>query len=309
MYSRSSDSPDRGEALAPATEASRVSLPPRTALLSTFAAAAALIAVFVFAQSNNNTLRVCADPNNLPFSNIRGEGFENRLAELIARDMHSNVEYTWWAQRRGFVRNTLNAEQCDLVIGVPAGYDLLLTTRPYYRSSYVFVTRNGSGVSVHSMNDSALRNLRIGVQVVGEDYANTPPVHALSRRGIVDNVFGYSVYGNYAEQNPPARLIEALSSGDVDIAIAWGPMAGFFTSRTPERFTLAPVTPEVDLPFLPFVYDIAMGVRRADTTFRDRLNEILTSRRSEIDGILAEYGVPTVGARQVRVISAQLEGR
>ncbi|HEY9233175.1 MAG TPA: hypothetical protein VIS78_13560, partial [Blastocatellia bacterium] len=150
-------------------------------------------------------LKVCADPNNLPFSNDRGEGFENKIAELIASEMNATVEYTWWAQRRGFVRNTLKAGNCDCLMGVPLGFEMAATTGPYYRSTYVFVYRKDSGFAVHSFDDPILKRLRIGVQMVGDDYANTPPAHALANRHIVTNVRGYTLYGDYRQPNPPAR--------------------------------------------------------------------------------------------------------
>src|SRR5215217_8214805 len=178
-----------------------------------------------------NALRVCADPNNLPFSNAKGQGFENRIAELVAREMGRSVKYTWWAQRRGFVRNTLNAGDCDVIIGVPASFDLTAVTNPYYRSSYVFVTRRDRNIHVSSYDDPILRKLRIGVQLVGDDGANTPPVHALGQRGIRGNLKGYLVYGDYREPNPPARIVDAVVKGEVDVAIVWGPLAGFFAAR------------------------------------------------------------------------------
>ena len=157
------------------------------------------------ASSKQRVLRVCSDPNNLPFSNEQREGYENRIAEVIARELHARVEYTWFAQRRGFVRNTLNNGLCDVIIGVPSGYDPVASTEPYYRSSYVFVTRADSKLQVRSLDDAALRRVKIGVHIVGDDYANTPPVHALSRRHIVQNVSGYTLYGDYSQPNPPAR--------------------------------------------------------------------------------------------------------
>ena len=136
------------------------------------------------------TVRVCSDPNNLPFSNGGGEGFENRLADLIARDAGTRVVYTWWAQRRGFLRNTLNAGLCDLVIGYPSGGETVKTTTPYYRSTYVFVTRRSRHLTIRSFDDPMLRRLKVGVQLVGDDGANTPPAHSLSRRGVIANVVG-----------------------------------------------------------------------------------------------------------------------
>jgi mxaJ protein len=245
-------------------------------------------------------LRVCADPNNLPFSDSTGAGFENRLASLVAEEMNATVAYTWWAQRRGFIRNTLNAGHCDVVMGVPASFELTLVTQPYYRSSYVFVSRQDRALRVRSLDDPALRQLTVGVQLVGDDYANSPPAHALARRGIVQNVRGYNVQGDYRQPSPPARIIDAVASGDVDIAVAWGPLAGYFASRAPVPLEIAPVSPEQDGPSLPFVFDISMGVRRADTTLRDTLNAILTRRRASVDSLLQTYGVPLLGGRGTR---------
>ena len=236
--------------------------------------------------------RVCADPNNLPFTNERGDGFENPLASLIARDLHARVEYTWWAQRRGFVRNTLKTGTCDVIMGVPATMDMVLRTAPYYRSTYVFITRRNGGVAVRSFDDSVLRRVRVGVQLIGDDGANTPPAHALARRGIVQNVRGYTVYGDYRKDSPPSRIVEAVARGEIDVAIAWGPMAGYWARHATVPLTLTPVQPQMDGPSLPFVFDIALGVRRGDTTFRASLDSILTRRHAEIDHLLEQYGVP-----------------
>ena len=243
-------------------------------------------------------LRVCSDPNNLPFSNQKQEGFENKIAELVARDLNAKVSYVWWAQRRGFVRNTLNAKKCDLLVGVPVSFERVTTTVPYYRSSYVFVTRRDRGLKIASFDDPALRRLRIGVQMIGDDGINTPPAHALSKRHLITNIRGYSVYGDYRQDNPPARVIDAVANGDVDVAVAWGPLAGYFARHERVSLDVTPVSPQIDLPFLPFVFDISMGVRRGNTALRDRLNEIITRRRPEIDRILDEYGVPRVGLTQ-----------
>jgi quinoprotein dehydrogenase-associated probable ABC transporter substrate-binding protein len=237
-----------------------------------------------------SALRVCSDPNNLPFSNQRKEGFENRIAELVARDMGRVLRYTWWAQRRGFVRNTLNAHLCDLIIGVPAGYDPVLTTRPYYRSTYAFVWRADKPLGIRTFDDPRLKTMRVGVPVVGDDYAATPPAEALLRRGIVTNVVGFSVYGDYRQPNPPARLIDAVAKGDIDVAIAWGPLAGYFAHRI-KRLEVVPIAPESE-PGVRLAFAIAMGVRRRDTALRDSLDAILVKRRSEIETILDRYGVP-----------------
>lgn len=243
------------------------------------------------ARGEARELRVCADPNNLPFSSEAGEGFENRIVEVIARELDATVKYTWWAQRRGFVRNTLKAGVCDLVPGVPSNMETLRTTAPYYRSTYVFVTRR-DGPTIASFDDPALRDLRIGVQLVGDDGANTPPAHALSRRGLVGNVRGYSLYGDYAEPAPPSRIVKAVADGSIDVAVAWGPMAGFFASRQDVALKVVPVSPPVDGPRLPMMFDISMGVRKEDERLGQEIDAALAHRKPEIDAILAAYGVP-----------------
>ena len=239
-------------------------------------------------------LRVCADPNNLPFSNERGEGFENRIAELMARELDAELRYTWAAQRRGFIRNTLRAGKCDVVMGVPTSFELASTTRPYYRSTYVFVSPRARAYDLRSFDDPRLRELRLGVQLVGDDGANTPPVHALANRGIVGNVRGYTLYGDYSKPNPPARLIEAVAAGDVDVAIAWGPMAAYFARESPVPLDVTAVSPQIDVPFLPMVFDISVGVRRGDDVLRAELEQVLVRRRPEIERILDEFAVPRV---------------
>jgi quinoprotein dehydrogenase-associated probable ABC transporter substrate-binding protein len=236
-------------------------------------------------------LRVCADPNNLPFSNVRGEGFENRLAELLAGELGTRVEYTWWAQRRGFVRNTLKAGTCDVMLGVPAGWDPVLATRPYYRSTYVFAWRRDRALGIRSLDDPRLRTLRVGVQLVGDNGINTPPAHALARRGIVDNVRGYSVYGDYAAPHPTARILEALVAGDIDVALVWGPLAGFFASRLAAPLDWAPVSPQSEPP-LRFTFAIAVGVRKDDVALRDRVQTALDHRAGDVRAILDAYAVP-----------------
>lgn len=260
-----------------------------------WAAIGVLLAACAGAEASpGRTLRVCADPNNLPFSNVRQEGFENRIAELVAADLGAQVRYTWWAQRRGFVRNTLRAGECDLIVGIPAGYDPVASTRPYYRSTYVFVTRRDRDLVLTSFDDPRLRKLRIGVHVVGDDYANVPPADALARRGIVRNIVGYSLYGDYREPSPPARIIEAVARGEVDVAIVWGPLAGYFAERQAVPLQVTPVTPAVDRLNVPLAFDIAMGVRPGDTTLERELERILARRRDEIHRILEDYHVPLV---------------
>jgi mxaJ protein len=240
-------------------------------------------------------LRVCADPNNLPYSNRKLEGFENRLAEMVAKDLHATVRYTWWPQHRGFIRNTLKAGKCDVLLGLPESVELAQTTRPYYRSTYVFVYRRDRGIAVRSLDDPALHQLRVGVQLIGDDGTNSPPAHALAKRGVIQNVVGYSVYADYSQPNPPARIVEAVARGDVDVAVVWGPLAGYFAPRQGVPLTLVPVSPQIDRPFLPFVFDISMAVRRGDEKLHAELDSFIERRQPEIDALLARYGVPRLG--------------
>jgi mxaJ protein len=269
------------------------------ALVAIAAGNAGALAVAIDAQQGSRPVavpsqpvRVCADPNNLPFTNDKLEGFENRLAALLARDLGTTVEYTWWAQRRGFFRNTLNANLCDYVMGLPSTIEIAATTVPYYRSTYVFVTQRARRLNVRSFDDPILRTLRIGVQLIGDDGANSPPAQALGRRHIVQNLVGYSVYGDYRSNSPPSDIIAAVARGEVDVAAAWGPMAGYFALRQRVPLDVVPVSPLVEGPAVIQAFDISMGVRRGETTRRDRLNRFIKERRREIDAILAEYRVP-----------------
>lgn len=241
-------------------------------------------------------LRVCADPNNLPYSNAAGEGFENRLAQLLAQSMGREVEYTWWAQRRGFIRNTLKAGRCDVVMGLPIGFDEALTTHPYYQSSYALVYRKDSGYELQGLDDPRLHELKIGVHLVGEGIS--PPAEVLARRGIIRNVVGYSIFGDYSEPNPPARLIEAVAKGDIDVAVAWGPLAGYFAEQSDTPLQVRPL-PESGNPTLPFRFDIVMGVRPGDTRLRDRLDALLTQKQPEIHALLRQYGIPLVNQQAI----------
>lgn len=250
---------------------------------------------FAVARSHPpRVLRVCADPNNLPFSNEKLEGFENKLADLIANELDARVQYTWFAQRRGFIRNTLRAKECDVVMGVPTSFELAAATRPYYRSTYVFVTRERDRITIKSFDDDVLKKLTIGVHLVGDDYSNTPPAHALSSRGMVHNVRGYTLYGDYTKPNPPADILTALADREIDVAIVWGPLAGYFAKQLKEPLRMTPVSPQVDVPFLPMVFDIGVGVRREDARLKERIEDILARRRKDVNSLLEEYGVPRI---------------
>ena len=261
------------------------------------AAAVAASLLLAAAWPEARTLRVCADPNNLPFSNQAREGFENRLAQLLADDRGARLEYTWWAQRRGFVRNTLQAGTCDVVMGVPSRFELTRTSRPYYRSSYVFAARRDRVARLASLDDPRLRDLRVGVQMIGDDFANTPPAHALATRGLAHNVVGFPVYGDYSRPAPLAAIVNAVDRGDVDAALVWGPAAGYFAKTARHPLELTPVAPDAGARSLPFVFDISMGVRRGDASLQAELDDFIVRRRADIDRILDDYGVPRVEGR------------
>ncbi|HWE49415.1 MAG TPA: quinoprotein dehydrogenase-associated putative ABC transporter substrate-binding protein [Bryobacteraceae bacterium] len=250
---------------------------------------AVLLSVASVWGADGKVLRVCADPNNLPFSNQHEQGFENRIVALLASDMGVDLRYTWWPERKSLVEDTLGADRCDVLPGAPAGLDGVTLTQPYYTSTYVFVSRPDITPAVTSLNDSQLANLRIGIHIVGDDYA--PPARALARRGIVANLHGYSLFGTYGEANPPERLIKAVATGDVDVAIVWGPFAGYFGPREKRPLKISPVLPPSDMG-VPFTYSISMAVKQGNSDLRDRLNAALRNSCAAVGKILDEFGVP-----------------
>ena len=248
-------------------------------------------------SASAQAFRVCADPNNLPYSNQDQEGFENKIAEVLARELGQVVDYTWRPQRRGFLRNTLNAGKCDVVMGIPADLDSVLTTRPYYRSSYAFVYPEEAAYQLSSLDDPVLKYLKIGVHLIGDDYTNSPPAHVLSSRGIVENVVGYSVFGDYAQDSPPGKIVEAVASKEIDTAIIWGPIAGYFAKEQAVALHVSPVLADADSGSFLFAYDIALGVRPDDEELRNTLNTLLDQYSEEIHAILIQYGILMTAAQ------------
>jgi mxaJ protein len=242
-------------------------------------------------------LRVCADPNNLPFSNRRGEGFENKIAEIIARDLGRPLSYFWLPQRRGFIRNSLAAKQCDVIVGVPRLMDTVRATQAYYRSTYVFVSRRDRRLHLQSFDDPRLPRLKIGVQITGDDYDNPPAAQALAARQMTANVRGYTIYGDYSRPNPTRGLIDAVANGAVDVAVAWGPLAGYFARREPVPLEIEPVSRAAETRFLRFAFDIAMGVRPDDAALGSALDAAIARHRTDITRVLQRFGVPLVGGR------------
>jgi quinoprotein dehydrogenase-associated probable ABC transporter substrate-binding protein len=230
---------------------------------------------------------VCADPANLPYSQRDESGFENRIARLVAKDLGMRLSWFWQEQTRGFVRKTMGAGECDLFVGVPSGFDKVLRTKSYYRSTYVAVTRRGTPPFA-GFEPAELRARRFGVQLIGNDLAASPPGYALAKGGAVENVTGFLVYGD-----GPAgkRMVDAVAGGSIDVALVWGPQAGWFARRAAVPLEVAPVQPPSGLG-MPFEFAIAMGVRKGDTALRDRLDEVLARRRADIEAILDDYAVP-----------------
>ena len=257
-------------------------------------AIALLAALLLGSCTHEKVITACADPNNLPFSNRAGQGFENKLAEMIASDLHAKLQYVWWAQRRGYVRNTLNDAKCDFWPGIGSNVEMAATSRPYYRSTYVFVSRVSDKLARLTLDDPRLRKLRIGVQMVGDDFSNTPPAHALTRRGIVGNIRGYMLYGDYRQPSPSSEIVRAVERGDVDVALVWGPLAGYFAARSPVPLRLEPVTPWMDDMQWPMQFDVSVGVRRDNQRLLKEIDAVLDRRSGDIRRLLEAYHVPLV---------------
>jgi mxaJ protein len=226
----------------------------------------------------------------MPLSNQKGEGFEQKIAELIAKDWNAKIEYAWWPVRRGFFSRALNGRYCDVAIEAPAGLDMAGVTKPYFRSGYVFVTRKDRNLNIKSLADPRLKKLKIGVNLLNSDAENTPPAMALSRYGVIGNLTGYTTF--YGDSARPEDIINAVAKKDIDVAIVWGPIAGFFARSSPAPLVIQALPERDSLSEFPFQYNIGMGVRRRDRALRDSLQAVLDRRAPEIQGILKQYGVP-----------------
>lgn len=235
-------------------------------------------------------LRVCADPDNMPASNQKGEGFENKIAELIAKEWNATLQYAWWPVRRGFFARALNGRYCDIAITAPAGLDIAATTRPYFRSAYVIVYRKDSGLNLTSLNDTTWKRLKIGVNLLNSDAENTPPAMALSAHGVVGNLVGFTTFFS-EERDRPEDIINAVVNKKVDAAIVWGPIAGYFGKRSPVPLVMNPVL-EDSASGIPFAFSMGMATRRRDRELRDSLQKVIDTKGPEIQAILREYGVP-----------------
>jgi mxaJ protein len=241
-------------------------------------------------------IRVCADPDNMPSSNDKLEGYENKLATLISQELKAKLEYVWYPTRRGYFR-ILNGMYCDLAMEAPAGLDMAGATKPYFRSGYVFVTRKGSDLeNISSLADPRLKKAKIGVNIYTSDAENSPPAMALSHYGVVGNLTGYSTF--FDQDNRPEDIVKAVANQTVDLAIAWGPVAGYYAKQSKVPLVLTPLPAKDSLSEVPFQYNIGIAVRRRDKEFKDSLDAVLTRRQPEVQAILKEYAVPLLPIEQ-----------
>ena len=245
-----------------------------------------------------HVLRVCADPNNLPFTNRQEAGFENAIGQIVARDLGRRVEVLLGAAAARVHPHDIEGRLlrrrpwCPRALRDGSPHQAVLPIDVRF-----FVTRRGRAARLRSLDDPRLKRIRIGVEMTGEDYENPPALQALASRHIIDNVRGYLVYGDYSTPNPPRQVIDAVSDGEVDVAIAWGPLAGYFAQQSSVPLDVSPVLPARADPALPFAFDISMGVRRGDTALHDALDRVLASRAPEIRQILRRFGVPLLARR------------
>src|SRR5262249_52807105 len=220
------------------------------------------------------------------------EGFENKIVQLIAGEFGATPTFTWWPDRRGFIRNTLRANQCDVVMGIPNGYDQVRWTQPYYRSTYAFVYARDREFRVRSWDDPALRKARIGV------VAATPPADAMIKKDLMGNVVSYRLTIDYTTEYP-GQIVDDVAAGKIDVAIVWGPVAGDFAKKQSAPLEVVPV-PAIPGLEVPFTYEISMGVRKGDRARQAQLDEVIRRKQAEIRRILEEYGVPLVPGELVR---------
>jgi quinoprotein dehydrogenase-associated probable ABC transporter substrate-binding protein len=245
-------------------------------------------AVAVAAQTSDlvdrSELRVCADPNNLPFSDEKKEGFENKIAELMGGELGLKVDYAWFPQVIGFVRNTLQAHLCDLVIGTVAGDEIMQTTNPYYFTTYVMFYRSDKGLAFDGVQDPGLARRRLGV------VAGTPPADLLVRHDLMSRTKPYALTVDTRAESPTHDMVQDVVDGTIDAGFLWGPIAGYYRKRDALPLTLVPLKSEPGAARM--AYHIAMGVRGNEPEWRRRVNTAIVKRQAEITVILRDYGVP-----------------
>jgi quinoprotein dehydrogenase-associated probable ABC transporter substrate-binding protein len=234
---------------------------------------------------NRTALRVCADPANMPFSNDKNEGFENKIADIVAAELKVPVEYTWFPQATGFIRQTLIAKRCDVVIGYAQGDELVLNTNHYYRSTYALLYRAGTGLDgVVSLADPRLKDRRIGV------IAGTPPASIMAQLGLIQRAKPYPLMVDRRHDSPGERMINDIRSGDIDAGVLWGPIAGYFAAKGGDKLLVVPLLKETGTPRM--AYRITFGVRNLEDDWKHQLNAVIAKRQSDIDALLLQFGVP-----------------
>ena len=267
----------------------------------------------VRAQANNDgldlsielvdpkVLRVCADPRNLPFSNEKGEGFENKLAEFFADKLHKKLDYVYYPQATGFVRMTLGAHRCDVIMGFPQGDELVQGTNPYYRTAYALIAKPGSGLEeVATLEDQRLKGKRIGI------VAGTPPATYMAANGLMSNAKPYPLMIDTRVDSSAEAMINDLNKGEIEAGVLWGPMAGFYARKSNPPLHVTPLVKETSGPRL--VYRIGMGVRSADQNWKRLLNRLIQENQPAINKILLDFGVPLLDEND-RPITAELTTR
>ncbi len=244
-------------------------------------------------------LRVCADPNNMPFSNEKGEGFENKIAELFAKKLGKDLAYTWFPGVTGFVRNTLGAHKCDVIIGFPQGDEIVQNTNPYYRTVYSLVFKPGTGLDgVAALSDPRLKDKRIGV------VAGTPPADHLVRNGLMEHLRSYPLLVDTRVDSSARAMISDLEAGKIDAGVLWGPMAGYYASRSDPPLQVVPLLEEAARPRL--AYNITMGVRASDQEWKRLLNRMIRDNQQSMDEIMLGFGVPLLD-QQDHLVTSQRE--
>ena len=232
-----------------------------------------------------HVFRACVDPRDLPFSNEAGEGFENKVSELLAKKLGKAIAYAYYPDATGFIRNTLNAHRCDVVMGVPLGDDMVQPTNPYYRTAYVAAYRKGGPLDgLDRLSDPRLKTAKIGV------IAGTPPASYLASLGLLRNIKSYALVVDTRFDSATAQMMHDLDNGDIDIALIWGPLGGYYATKAHAPTAVVPLVKEQGGPKL--VYRIAMGVRHSDQNWKRTLNKAISDSQAEINEILRSFGVP-----------------
>jgi quinoprotein dehydrogenase-associated probable ABC transporter substrate-binding protein len=236
---------------------------------------------------NRQVLRVCADPANMPFSNQKEEGFENKIADIIGKELGIPVEYTWFPQAVGFTRNTLLAKRCDVIIGTGQGDELVLNTNHIYRSAYALIYKPGTGLDgVTSLFDPRLKDKRVGVVIA------SPPADLINKAGLMGKARPYRMMVDRRYESPGEEMIKDIRAGEIDAGVLWGPIAGYYASKGGEKLTVVPLLEDSKLGRTEF--RITGGVRQGDDLWKRQLNDVIRKRQADIDKVLLEYGVPLI---------------